>query len=133
MRHGRIADVYRAKDAAGRPLGREIRHRTERERLACHLDVRYGSQPKETLDIFAAEAPGAPVHLFIHDGYWQNLDKKDFSHLADALVAAGITVMVVNYDLAPAVDVDEIVRQNRAALVPGSGSMPPISAVIANA
>ena len=92
------------------------RSRQTRERLACHLDVRYGSQPKETLDIFAAEAPGAPVHLFIHGGYWQNLDKKDFSHLADALVAAGITVMVVNYDLARAVDVDEIVRQNRAAL-----------------
>jgi arylformamidase len=94
----------------------DARSRAARERLDCRLDLRYGEAPKETLDIFPAAAPNAPVHIFIHGGYWQNLDKKDYSYLAEALVAADITVVVVNYDLAPAVDIDEIVRQNRAAL-----------------
>lgn len=94
----------------------DARSRATRERLDCRLDLRYGEAPKETLDVFPAAAPNAPVHIFIHGGYWQNLDKKDYSYLAEALVAAGITVVVVNYDLAPAVDIDEIVRQNRAAV-----------------
>ena len=94
----------------------DARSRASRARLDCRLDVPYGEAAKETLDVFPAGAPNAPVHIFIHGGYWQNLDKKDYSYLADALVGAGITVVVVNYALAPAVDIDEIVRQNRAAL-----------------
>ena len=46
-----------------------------RTRLECTLDVRYGPGEKETLDIFPAGAPNAPVHLFIHGGYWRAMDK----------------------------------------------------------
>ena len=43
---------------------------------ASRIDVRYGEGPKETLDIFPAPVPDAPVLVFIHGGYWRALDKE---------------------------------------------------------
>ena len=88
-----------------------------RQRLDARLDLSYGPSAAETLDVFLpTKADGAAVHVFIHGGYWQSLEKHDFSFVADGLVAAGAIVVVVNYALAPHVDMDEIVRQNRAAV-----------------
>ena len=79
--------------------------------LACHLDLRYGESPGETLDLFPSRRGNGSCLLFIHGGYWRALDKKDHSFLAPAWVDAGASVAVVNYDLCPAVSVEEIVRQ----------------------
>ena len=87
-----------------------------RQSLRCHLDVSFGSTAAETMDIFLAEAPNAPVCMFIHGGYWQSLDKRDFSVLARGLVPHGVSVVINNYGLCPTVSMDEITRQNRAAL-----------------
>jgi arylformamidase len=75
------------------------------------LDIAYGDGPSETLDIFPAAAPGAPVIVFVHGGYWRSLDKSDFSFVAPSLVAAGATVVVPNYALCPAVTVEDIALQ----------------------
>jgi arylformamidase len=81
------------------------------------LDIAYGPLPGEKLDIFVPDgATDAPVHFFIHGGYWQSMDKADFDYVAKGLVPRGAITVVVNYTLAPAVHIDEIVRQNRAAL-----------------
>ncbi len=87
-------------------------------------DVPYGPHCDELLDIFPAggqqgNAPGngSPVHLFIHGGYWRLLTKDDNSFAANALAPAGATVLVNSYSLAPAVKMDVIVRQCRAAVV----------------
>jgi arylformamidase len=87
-----------------------------RASLACHLDVPYGPTLEETLDIFPADQPNAPVFVFIHGGYWRALSSKEFSGVALGLHAQGITTVVINYALCPRVTVDEIVRQTRAAL-----------------
>lgn len=88
-----------------------------RQELPCRLDVAYGPHPGETLDVFPAPGPGpAPVQVFIHGGYWHRLDKSDFSFVARAFRAAGAATVVVNYALIPAVDMDELVRQCRAAV-----------------
>ena len=87
-----------------------------RRELECTLDVRFDPAPGATLDVFPARNAGAPLLLFIHGGYWQWRDKRDFSFLAEGPVNAGFSVVVNNYDLAPTVTLDEIVRQNRAAL-----------------
>ncbi len=91
--------------------------RSERYRAAAEarLDIAYGATEAERLDLFVPGSEGAPIHLFIHGGYWRSLDKSDFSFLAEPLVAAGALVAVVNYALCPAVTLDEIVRQMRAA------------------
>jgi arylformamidase len=88
-----------------------------RESLKPRLDLPYGPASAETLDFFAAAAAAAPLLIFIHGGYWRALDKADFSWVAPGFVAAGISVAVVNYGLAPKTPVPEIVNQMRRACV----------------
>lgn len=88
-----------------------------RQEFEGRLDVPYGPGPAETLDIFPVPgAAAAPVQVFIHGGYWRALDKADFSYVARAFRAAGAATVVINYALIPSVDMDELVRQCRAAL-----------------
>jgi arylformamidase len=88
-----------------------------RKALAPRLDVPYGPTPAETLDVFPAAGPGpAPVNVFIHGGYWMALDKKDFSFVARGFQPAGVATVVINYALIPSVDMNELVRQCRAAV-----------------
>lgn len=82
--------------------------------LESSLDIEYDPASGNALDWFAG-APGGPVLLWIHGGYWRALSKSDQSLIAPALVKAGIHVAVMDYSLAPAVTLDEIVRQVRAA------------------
>ena len=88
-----------------------------RASLPCHVDLAYGDRPKETLDLFPADQPGAPILAFLHGGYWQALDKGDFSFLAPAYVERGVTFASVNYDLAPDVSIEFIVEQCRRSLL----------------
>ncbi len=82
-----------------------------RSRMSCSLDVRYGEQPGESIDLFPARKGDGSCMMFIHGGYWRSLDKKDFSFLAPPWGDAGVSLAVVNYDLCPKVTIDEIVRQ----------------------
>jgi arylformamidase len=72
-----------------------------RAALQCTLDIAYGDGPNETLDIFPASKPNAPVVFFIHGGYWRSLDKSDHSFVAPPLHDMGVCVVVVNYALCP--------------------------------
>ena len=87
-----------------------------RANLASELDIPYGDSPLERLDIFPSAQPGTPVQVFLHGGYWRAMDKQDFSFVADALVPAGVTVVIINYDLCPKVTLDKIVEQTRRAI-----------------
>lgn len=97
-----------------------------RKRLPCQLDIPYGNNPGESLDIFPASGlgdssidralPGAPVLVFIHGGYWRSLDKADHSFIAPALTRAGACVVVPNYALCPAVTIPQITLQMVKAL-----------------
>jgi arylformamidase len=76
--------------------------------------IPYGPSPRNSIDFFPGEGEGAIV-VFIHGGYWQALDGSFFSHLAAGLNAHGIAVAIPSYDLCPAVCVDDIIQQMRAA------------------
>ena len=104
------------EDSAGdlRATGPRARTRPA-ARLDCRLGVRYGPTREEHLDIFPA-GDGAPVHIFIHGGYWRRFNARDHDFLAPAFVEAGITFVSVNYALCPKVTMDEIVREVRAAV-----------------
>jgi arylformamidase len=79
--------------------------------MTCHLDLRYGDMPGETMDLFPARKGDGSCLMFIHGGYWRSLDKSDFSFLAPTLVDGGVSLAVVNYDLCPKVSMDDIVQQ----------------------
>lgn len=87
-----------------------------RSTLKHHLDIPFGPTLQETLDIFPADVPNAPVFVFIHGGYWRALSSKEFSGVALGLQPLGITTVVVNYALCPFVTIAEITRQCRAAV-----------------
>jgi arylformamidase len=95
------------------------RYAAESERvraaLAHEADVRYAPGERCVLDIFRARAPGAPLFLFAHGGYWRRLDKSYFSFVAEPVVAAGGAAAVISYPLAPQATLDEIVAAARAA------------------
>ncbi|MGH7358798.1 MAG: alpha/beta hydrolase, partial [Candidatus Rokuibacteriota bacterium] len=76
-----------------------------------------GPAPGETHDLFQPAGGGpAPVHVFVHGGYWRALGKGDFSFVARGLQPAGVLVAVIDYALIPTVDMDELVRQARASV-----------------
>ena len=83
-----------------------------------HLrDLRYGTQADELLDLFPV--PGrteAPLFVFIHGGYWRALGKQDSVFMARNFTAHGVAVAAVNYQLAPAARLSEIVAQCRRSL-----------------
>lgn len=80
------------------------------------IDIPFAAEPLQKLDLFLTDKPGAPLLVFIHGGYWRAQDKSEFSYVAEAYVARGINVAVVNYRLAPRVTMDEIVSDVRAAI-----------------
>ncbi len=84
-------------------------------RIACELDLAYGPRDEEILDLYKPAESGGPVLIFIHGGYWRALDKQPYAFSTEPLVAAGALVASVNYTLCPAVTLDEVVRQCRAA------------------
>ncbi|RKT55566.1 alpha/beta hydrolase [Saccharothrix australiensis] len=66
-------------------------------------------------DFFPA-GPGSPLLIFIHGGYWQQLDRSDASFPALGLVPQGISYAAVGYGLAPAHRMDEIVTAVRRSV-----------------
>lgn len=76
--------------------------------------IAYGSGERNRIDLFSGDGVG-PLVVFIHGGYWQALDGSFFSHLAGGLNAHGVDVAIPSYDLCPAVSIDEIIGEMRAA------------------
>ncbi|MBC7573052.1 MAG: alpha/beta hydrolase [Herminiimonas sp.] len=81
------------------------------------LDLAFGEAAEERLDFFPAAKPGGALLVFIHGGWWRSLDKSDFSFIAPAFLAAGISVALTNYTLAPAATIEEIALQQVRAMV----------------
>ncbi len=93
-------------------LGAQARARFEvRERLE------YGPHPEHVLDFFPAQRPDAPLHVFIHGGYWQALSHRDGAGMAPALIGAGQAFATLNYRLAPGARLAEMVAECRDALI----------------
>lgn len=87
-----------------------------REKFKGILDVSYGPTLDEKLDIFPAEEEGAPIAIFIHGGAWQRGSKENSSFGAAAFVPRGVTWIATHFTNCPPATLDEMVRQNRAAI-----------------
>jgi arylformamidase len=84
---------------------------------ACDADQRYGPGAEETLDLFLpAERGSAPLHVFIHGGYWQLLSKDESCFAAPIFQQHGSLFAALNYTLAPQQTLTGIVEENRRAI-----------------
>lgn len=86
------AELITARDAASAKL------RAER---ASALDIPYGPGERMRFDLYPVPAYGAPCLVFIHGGYWQRNSREVFAHIVDGLSAAGWSVAIPGYTLAP--------------------------------
>ncbi|BEN78938.1 hypothetical protein SMKC082_23480 [Serratia marcescens] len=88
-------------------------------------NIAYGNGERETFDWLYSAKQHQGTLIFIHGGYWQFCDKADFAFIAAEPLALGFDVVLVEYALAPAVDLDEICRQIGVALNAIQRRLPP--------
>jgi len=79
----------------------------------ARLDVHYDRGPRHRLDVFPCTRAGAPTLVYIHGGYWQMNDKEPYAFLGEGLLSAGFNLVLVEYTLAPAARLDQIVSEVR--------------------
>lgn len=81
-------------------------------------EIVHSDREKHASDLYRPETRNGapPLHVFIHGGYWQALDKRDNGFLFDGLVQAGIAVAALNYPLAPPASIGEILELCRASI-----------------
>jgi len=77
------------------------------------FDIAYGERERQRYDLFAPQGASeqAPLVVYIHGGYWQRGDRKDFSCVAEAFVASGCRVALPSYSLCPDVSVMDIIAE----------------------
>jgi acetyl esterase/lipase len=69
-----------------------------------HLDLRYGTQPRQALDIIApGRANHCPVVIFWYGGSWIEGKKSDYRFVGTALAKQGFLVVIADYRLYPQV------------------------------
>jgi arylformamidase len=111
---------YNLRAAVPEHLAYFARYERESAALRAHwpgrLDLAYGPTARQAVDLFLPAEGPAPLLVFIHGGYWQSRDRKDFSFVAGPLLQRGAAVALLGYNLAPQVRMDAIVAEIRAGL-----------------
>jgi arylformamidase len=81
-------------------------------------ELAYGDHPDEVLTWVPAlgQPATALTFVFIHGGYWRALSHHDGLSGARAMAAAGVDTVSINYTLAPAATLEQVVDQCRRAL-----------------
>ncbi len=88
-----------------------------RAQMEVRENLAYGDSPTQVLDFFPAKGAGAPLHVFIHGGYWQALSQRESAMMAPALIEAEHSFATLNYTLAPDARIGEMVEECRDALL----------------
>jgi arylformamidase len=76
----------------------------------------YGANADEYVVLTGAVSASAPVHVFIHGGYWQQLSWRDAFFSAGGFSKAGVTYGAINYSLTPKLPLPAIVEQCQRAI-----------------
>lgn len=94
------------------------RSRALSARATVREGLAYGPGPRERIDLLRPDRPaaGAPLHLFVHGGYWRSGEVADTRCVAAPVLAAGGIAAMVEYDLMPGARLPRLVAQVRAAL-----------------
>lgn len=86
--------------------------RVYRERMAetgqAKLGLSYGDKPRNRFDLFLPAGDPLGLVVFVHGGFWINLDNSYWSHFAHGAVETGYAVAMPSYTLAPENRISEI-------------------------
>jgi len=80
------------------------------------LDLKYGSKSAQRLDLFLPDVTAAPVNLYIHGGYWQELSKDYSCFAAPTFEKQNYAFAALGYSLAPKHTLSDIVEECRCAV-----------------
>ncbi|NTJ68439.1 alpha/beta hydrolase [Agrobacterium rhizogenes] len=80
------------------------------------LDLVYGPAARNRFDLFLPEGQPKGLVVFVHGGYWLQLDKSYWSHLAAGSIAAGYAVAIPSYTLCPDNRIGGIGKEIAAAI-----------------
>ncbi len=83
----------------------------------AQYDLSYGAARTQRFDVFLPnQLKKPPLLVYIHGGYWQELSRNESQFAAVQAVQAGLAHAVLDYTLAPAASVGEIVDECVQAL-----------------
>ncbi|WP_170418194.1 alpha/beta hydrolase [Ruegeria atlantica] len=88
-----------------------------RAQMKVKENLAYGEAPTQVLDFFPAKGTGAPLHIFVHGGYWQALSQRDSAMMAPAMIEAEQSFATLNYTLAPDARIGDMIEECRDALL----------------
>lgn len=90
-----------------------------KSKLVTTLGVKCGSSENHKIDVYSSVSTpsDAPIFVYVHGGYWQEISVDSCGFMAVPLVDAGAKVIVVEYDLTPKVSMEEIVVQVKESIV----------------
>ncbi|RCS22534.1 alpha/beta hydrolase [Phyllobacterium salinisoli] len=113
----RIRDFVPDFDAVAAEFAERSRALSARSKIRA--DIAYGARPRETLDLVFPEnaASGAPLHVFVHGGYWRSGEKTNYHFVAEPVLAAGGIAALIEYDLMPTQRLPVLVDQVRHAVL----------------
>ncbi|QND45838.1 alpha/beta hydrolase (plasmid) [Rhizobium lusitanum] len=80
------------------------------------LDLAYGPRTRNRFDLFLPPEKPKGLVIFIHGGYWLELDKSYWSHMAAGAVANGYAVAFPSYTLCPDIRISGIGEEIAAAI-----------------
>ena len=73
-----------------------------RMELQHHLDISYGEEQKQKLDLYLPQGkPAGPIFIFIHGGGFVEGDRAHYGYVARPLALHGIMTVVMSYRLSP--------------------------------
>lgn len=112
----RIRDFVPDFDAIAQEFTERSRALSAKQKVLT--DIRYGLRDREVLDIILPDrlAHGAPIHVFVHGGYWRSGEKENYRFVAAPVLAAGGIAAIIEYDLMPDQRLDVLVDQVRRSV-----------------
>lgn len=82
----------------------------------AELDIPYGDNAREKLDLFKPSGEPKGLFVFVHGGFWLKFDKSYWSHFAAGALEHGWAVAMPSYPLCPEVRVGGIARSAAKAV-----------------
>jgi len=84
---------------------------------SAKLDLAYADVSERTaFDLYPSQNNTAPCLIFLHGGYWQRNSREVFACVAEGLAAAGWSVAIPGYSLAPQASLTQIVAEIGVAI-----------------